>query len=193
MVLSSHVADLPERLSWILAAIRDLSLGFAVAVLLGLGTRHVRRTGLSFRTLIYPLGGALLVGALIIVAVTGNRVLASSMALLEEDPDLQRNVDRLLADPSSSAAQRALASRHLAKETYFHRGIIVTHLTETGELKEFEPSRADEEIRLKLLDVQAVVPAAKRGLQNSTRLLPTLALASLLAGCFSPIRNLTAA
>jgi hypothetical protein len=185
----NNVATPPAELIWILSVIRDLSFGLAVVFLITLGIRRVRRSGSSWRTLAYPIGGVLLAAVLMVSMAITYQLLASSLAQLEEDPSLNQRVEKILSDPSFSAAHRAFVSKRRASDAYFHHGVIRTHLTETGEEKDFEPSPLEEENRSLLLENRVLIPASLQALRNSTGLLTLLALASFLAGCFSPIRN----
>ena len=188
-----NVATPPAGLIWILSVIRDLSYGLAVVFLIAFGIRHVRRSGPSWRTLAYPMGGGLLAAVLIVAMVITHQLLASVLAQLEEDPSLNQQAEKVLSDPSSSAAHRVFVSKLRASEAYFHHGVIRTHLTESGEEKDFEPSPLEEESRSLLLDRRVSIPASLQALRNSTGFLTLLALASFLAGCFSPIRSAPAA
>jgi hypothetical protein len=191
-ILVSDVTTPPASVIRALAVTRDLSLALTVILLVALGIRNVRRSGASLRTFAYPVAGVLLAVALLVAMTITHNLLASSLALLDENPKVNQLVEKILSDPASTASQRAFASERSAREAYLHHGVIRSHLTESGEEKEFEPNREDEDRRAQLLDAQAIVPVSLRSLENSTGLLSLLTLASVVVGCFSPIRSTSA-
>jgi len=70
---------------WACFLVRDLSLATSSFILLALGVRHVRASGISSRTLSYPIGGILMFAFLIGGSIWAHSVLQSPVNLLGMD------------------------------------------------------------------------------------------------------------
>jgi len=174
---------------WLLRAVRDWALTAAIATMIIVGLRLVRKEGLTLRRLILPVVGACIATGCLWVSFYGYRTFVTLPELHRTSDEIRRNIEDHIKAGNLSLEKKAKRSKFYAYMRFREDGVQINYFTSEGKQELYNPTEEEKKEREDLLKTQKLIKWMTRSLYLSIYFWVVVIVVSLAVGIFTPVKK----
>ena len=191
-ILSVDFVDSPDEdffHNWLARLIGEIGISISILCMIIIRIRSIRKEGLSIRKILYPSIGISFCIIFILISVIDYQAFKKTYSIISKPFSILELMELQINDKNLPIAARSKCSKMYAQNYYAIHGRIIKYLTPIGNMKKYEPTKEDEEMkRLQYIFVNHIKPIIKWK-KIAVFYWAFVAFLGLIVGMFSPIHK----